>query len=273
MDELILYKVGRVRVFPFIVAAAISFALVLHPMIGIAGGVSPTEVKGYSSRYLNTQDLGWIINADANIQRLVRNDTLPRAKVLEDLRYLWQSRFTDDLADSVPPAASPLEKLANMQIDHISSLLDVSEGPPGAPGIDGDVNLDEAARAITQLATLIPLVRAARDSLRSSLLVVSSVGCKCELERCATMAGLYASIRADTLIGPMAMVDVMEFPPLEDLLGPVDIPYWILFTEDGRPGTLVGGDSDPEDVSAGIASWFGTPRPSQTKPDRTDDRR
>ena len=268
MDDLIMCRVGRVWAVPLVVAAAISCALAGHSTIGIAGDVSSAEGKAYSGRHPTRQDLAWIIHADAEIRQIVQSDTIPRAEVLQRVRDMWQSGFAGRPADSVPAPASLLEELTNMQIDHISSLLGGSEKPGLSSDTDRDVNLGQAARAVNRLATLIPLVRAARDSLRSSLLVVSSVGCKCELERCATMAGLYASLRGDTLIGPMAMVDVMESSPLEVLLGSVDIPYWILFTEDGQPGTLVEGDSYPEDVTASVASWFGVTKSTQTKPDR-----
>ena len=253
------YRVRSVLVSTLLMGVGLSCMIHLQALPGTAGNLSPTEVVGRPRRALTKEDLIWITDADGCMQQYIRTDTIPTGQVLKDLSGLWHDRFAGRQTDSIPHLSSPLKQLASMQVDHISTLLDRPDTVGLTSGTDSTDHLTETALAVRHLSYLLPLVTAARDSLRSSLLVVSSVGCECELERCAKMAALYDSIQTDSLPAPMAMVDLMQIPPLEDLIGPVDIPYWILFTEDGRPATLLAGDADPEDIRPTIASWLGSP--------------
>jgi hypothetical protein len=215
-------------------------------------------------------DLAWISGLDDDIRDLGGADSIPRSRILEEIGGIWRDRIKGMASDSLSVAASSLEKILRLQIDYITSLL---EPPPQFEDDTGtEARLDEAVGAIKALSNLSPLALARRDSMRSALLVVSSVGCACEMERCSKMIELFASMQADTLGGPAATVDLMQVPPLENLLGYVTIPYWIFFDEIGEVSTVIEGASDAEDVRAGIVSWLGLRRAESRKDGQADGR-
>jgi hypothetical protein len=259
LDKLILHSVGWRGVLPAILGLALCGTILLQPLPAAAAETSGSKDRPASSEPV-TEDFTWISRVHDDIQSLSMEDSIPRSRILEQANRMWHGRIASQRTDSLRAPDALIEKLFGVQIDHITSLLN---GPPphqdtARTGMDR--RLDEAAHAINQLSNLAPLVLAARDSIRSSLLVVSSVGCRCELERCASMARLFASMHSDTLITPIAMIDLMQVPPLEDLLGKIDIPYWVLFSENGYPATIIEGASDAEDVRYSVVSWLGTRR-------------
>ena len=208
---------------------------------------------------LTGEHLAWILGLDADIESDETVDGASPGETLEELRRIWEGRFGTHMPDSLPEPGSPLETVFRMQIDRVASELGRDDDPEKTPAADIAKRLGRVRRAIHHLSNLVPLVSAARDSSESALLVVSSVGCACELERCENMLSVYESISGDAPIGPMAAVDLMEVPVLEDVLGAMDIPYWVLFDRRGYPGTMVAGDSDADDVRSAVLEWLGSP--------------
>ena len=241
------------------IGLALSAAILLHPLpamaVEMSGDRDATAVSEAASG-----DLIWVSQVGDHIHRLSQEGAIPRSRILEEVSGLWHGRIARWQIDSPRTADALVEKLFALQIDHITSLLNDPAPQQDASSTGLDRHLDETTRAIDQLTNLSPLVLAARDSIRSSMLVVSSVGCGCELARCANMAKLFDSMHSDSLIGPIAMIDLMQIPPLEELLGQVTIPYWVLFGENGDAATLIEGASDAEDARASILSWLGTPQ-------------
>jgi len=258
MDKLILYRARLTGVL-----LIVSMLMLLPAAQGKPAPAAECETSGSdagaTSGLSPIADLTWISRFHDDIRTLSGSDTIPESRILEEVSSNWNDRIKGLPSDSLSAADSPVEKLLRLQIDHITSLL---ERPPSLgdnTGTGSEARLDEAADAMKQLASLTPLVLASRDSMRGSLLVISSVGCACEMERCSTMVELFASMQGDTLGGPIAMVDLMQVPVLEDLLGQVTIPYWIFFDEKGSISTLIEGASDAADVRAGILAWLGIP--------------
>ena len=208
---------------------------------------------------LTTNDIEWVSKIDINARARGQRDTVPASQSLRDLGHLWHERFGNRLSasDSLPDPRPPVEELFARQIGHVYSILDGVEAPEDTLDEIGYRILSEARDAVHHLSNLVPLVEAVRDSVRSALLVISSVGCECELRRCEEMMRLHESLRQDSSSGPVTMVDVMQVPSLSDIVGPVDIPYWVLFDENGERVFVVGGNSDPEDVKSNILSWLG----------------
>jgi len=208
---------------------------------------------------LTTGDFEWISEIDINTQALGQRDSVLSGRSLLELRNLWHERFGNRLSasDSLPDPRSSVDELSAGQIGHVYSILDGVEAPEDTLDETGYRIFSEARDALHHLANLVPLVRAARDSTRSALLVVSSVGCECELRRCEDMLRIYESLRQDSSSGRVTMVDFMQVPSLGDIVGFVDIPYWVLFDESGEMALVVGGNSDPEDVRSNILSWLG----------------
>ena len=259
MDKLILHRVGLAPALLVVIGLAVSSTSLVHPRPAIA--VEPSGSRGVpASSESFTEDLDWISQVRDHIHRRSQEDTIPQSRILEEISRMWHNRIAGQRPESTGVQDVLIGRLFGLQIDHITSLLNGSPPRQDTSGTDTALRLGEAAQAISQLSNLSPLVLAAKDSIRSSLLVISSVGCKCEIERCASMATLFASMQSDTLIGPTAMVDLMQVPPLEDLLGPIDMPYWILFSEHGHPATTIEGASDAEDVRSSVLSWLGTSR-------------
>ncbi|MFC1800065.1 hypothetical protein ACFL2Z_04035 [Candidatus Eisenbacteria bacterium] len=201
-------------------------------------------------------DLNWVSQLSDDAHRLSQKDGTPRGKVLEELRGHWTATLARWQNDSQRTGYALIESLFVLQIDHVTSILNDSAPQQDAPGDAPGTRLDEAVLAIEQLSSLSPLVQAARNSNRSSLLVVSSVGCACELRRCSRMTELYATMRSSATVGPIAVVDLMQVPPLEDLLGQITGPYWILFNEDGDAATIIEMASNAGDVRASVVSWL-----------------
>jgi hypothetical protein len=208
---------------------------------------------------LTAGDLEWVSEIDANTQAAGDGDSAPATKPSQELKKLWHERFGNRVSapDSLPDPRSSVDQLFARQIRHVYSVLDGVGAPADTLDETGHRIFSEARDAVHHLANLVPLVRAAIDSARSALLVVSSVGCECELRRCEDMMHLYESLRQDSLNGPVTMVDVIQVPSLSDIVGPVDIPYWVLFDESGEMALVVGGNSEPEDVRSNILSWLG----------------
>ncbi len=208
---------------------------------------------------LTTDDIEWVSEIDANTQPMGERDSVLSAQSPQELKKLWHERFGNRLStsDSLPDPRSSVDQLLARQIGHVYSILDGVGAP--ADTLDGTKYsvFGEARDAIHNLADLAPLFQAAKDSIRSALLVVSSVGCECELRRCEDMTRLYESLRGDSSNCTVTMVDVMQVPSLSDVVGPVDMPYWALFDEGGKLTLLVGGNLDPDDVKSNIRSWLG----------------
>jgi hypothetical protein len=245
---------GRIRVLTVFLAAG---AFVAGLGIWAAGSAPADEGAVGSSGGLTDEHLAWILRLDADIEGNESVGGISPHKALEELRQTWKGRFGMHAPDSLSGRESPLEAVFRMQIDRVASALDRDGDPEVSPAADIAKRLGRARRAIHQLSRLVPLVSAARESSRSALLVVSSVGCACELKRCENMLSLYESISGDGPSGPMAAVDLMEVPALENVLGPMDIPYWALFDQRGCPGTIIAGDSDAGDVRAAVLGWVG----------------
>jgi hypothetical protein len=210
-----------------------------------------------SPRGLTDEHLAWILRLDADIEGNQSADGVSPGEALEELRHSWREKFGIHAPDSLSGRGSPIEAVFKMQIDRVCRALDGSDDPNADSVADIAKHLGRARRAIGHLSRLVPLVSAARDSSRSALLVISSVGCACELKRCENMLSLYESISGDTSSDRMAAVDLMEVPALEDVLGSTDIPYWVLFDQRGHPGTIVAGDSDVDDVRSAVLGWLG----------------
>jgi hypothetical protein len=250
----------RTCIRPVLLTGAVLMLLAAAPgtPLPVAAGETSGSSPGAASDPSPAVDFTWISRLYDDIRTLAGVDDIPQGGLPEEIRHAW-----DGGIESLPPelticADSTAEKIFGAQIDYItamlerrSSLRDDAEGSYS--------HLDEVAGAVKQLSNVSPIVQAAGDSIRSSLLVISSVGCACEMERCSTMVDLFGVIQADPLGGPIAMVDLMQAPVLEDVLGPVTIPYWILFDEKGRISTLIEGASDAPDVRASVASWLGLP--------------
>jgi|GEM_PF-6428021 len=256
MDKLTLTR-ARMQLALQVVTVLMLIATTLgQPPHAAAGEISGSDA-GAASSLSPIGDSTWISGFYDDVRILGSADSIPRSRILEEIRQAWHNRIEGLTIDSLTIADSSVEKIFGMQIDYITSVL---EGQPSSRDTAGpykDVRLDQAVSAIKELSSLSPLAVARRDSLRSSLLVVSSVGCACEMERCSRMIELFASMQTDTLGGPVAMVDLMQVPPLEDLLGYVTIPYWIFFSEIGEVSTVIEGASDAEDVRASVLAWLG----------------
>jgi hypothetical protein len=222
-----------------------------------AGSPPVGERAGGSPGDLNDEHLAWIIWLDGEIEINKPVDGVSPGEALEELKQAWTDRFGMHAPDSLSDLGSPLEAVFRMQIDRVASVLGRGGDPKASPADDIAKRLGRARRAIGHLSHLVPLVSAARDSSSSALLVISSIGCECELERCDNMLSLYESVSGETPIGPMAAVDLMEVPALEEVLGPMAIPYWVLFDQRGNPGTIVAGDSDVDDVRSAVLEWLG----------------
>ena len=225
--------------------------------VGAAGRGPAGEGAEASPGGLTGEHLAWILGLDADIESDEAVDGASPGETLEEIRQTWTGRFGMYAPDSLAEPVSPLEAVFRMQMDRVASALGRDDDPEKNPADDITKSLGRVRRAIHHLSNLVPLVSAARDSSESVLLVVSSVGCACELKRCENMLSLYESISGDAPTGPMAAVDLMEVPVLEDVLGPMDIPYWVLFDRRGYPGTMVAGDSEADDVRSAVLEWLG----------------
>lgn len=267
MDKLTPSRAGLHCLAPAVVIVCAISLILTGPRSGSATDLSPTlsetpPVSALSrllADSLTTDELEWVTDIDINTQALGGRDTVLSSRSLPELRHLWHERFGNRLSasDSLPDPRSPVEELFARQIGHAYSILDGVKAPEDTLDETGYRIFSEARDAVHHLANLVPLVWAARDSARSALLVVSSVGCECELRRCEDMLRLYESLRQDSSSGRVTMVDFMQVPSLGDIVGPIDIPYWVLFDESGEMTLVVGGNSDPEDVRSNILSWLG----------------
>ncbi len=251
-------RVSAHRTGVFIVCLAAGMLLSVSG-VWVARGAPAAESAEASPGDLTAEHLAWILGLDADIESDETVDRASLGETLEELRQTWTGRFGMLAPDLLPEPGSPLEAVFRMQMDRVASALGRDDDPEKNTAADIAKSLGRARRAIHHLSNLVPLVSAARDSSESVLLVVSSVGCACELKRCENMLALYESISGDAPIGPMAAVDLMEVPALEDVLGAMDIPYWVLFDRRGYPGTMVAGDSDADDVRSAVLEWLGAP--------------
>jgi hypothetical protein len=269
MDKLTLIR-ARMQLALQVVTVLMLIAATLgqppHTAAGETSGTDSRAASGLSA----TADFTWISGLHDDIRGLSGADSVPQSGILEEVGSIWHDRIKGMASDSLRVADSPLEKLFGIQIDYVTSLLEGQSSPSDNADPHRDAHLDESVGAIKELSSLSPLVLASRDSMRSSLLVVSSVGCACEIERCSRMTELFGSLQADTLGGPVAMVDLMQVPSLEDLLGCVTIPYWVFFSEIGEVSTVIEGASDAGDVRASVVSWLGLRRAESRKEDEAD---
>ena len=266
MGKLILHRARLRAVLLMVAGLTLSATFLPHPRSAMADD-PPGDKDLTAVRDPATEDFIWVSQVRDHIHRLSQEDTIPRSRILEEVSRVWHSKVASQPTDSLLTPDALIEKLFRHQIDHITSLLSGPAPHQDTSGTGMNRRLDEAARAINELLDLSPLALATRDSIRSSLLVISSVGCRYELARCSSMATLFASMQSDTLIDPIAMVDLMQVPPLEHLLGQVTIPYWILFSENGIASTLIEGASDAEEVRASVVSWLDIPHGDSDKED------
>jgi len=256
MDKLSFDMTGFFTVSLLVIGLALSAAVLSEPLSAteadLSGGGDATAVGKDAFG-----DLSWVSQLSDDTHKLSQEDGTPRVEALEELSGQWTATLARWQNDSPPTGEALIESLFVLQIDHITSILSDPAPQQDASGDAAGKRLDEAVLAIDQLSSLSPLVQAARNSNRSSLLVVSSVGCACELRRCSRMTELYATMRSSSTVGPIAVVDLMQVPPLEDLLGQITGPYWILFNEDGDAATIIEMASDAKDVRASVVSWLG----------------
>jgi hypothetical protein len=188
-------------------------------------------------------------------------DTLSLPMRFQIIEEAWSVGFEARLGDSVRMSPSPLERLFAQQIDRVRTLL-----PPHKTSQDSSTialdksHLSNLCNAIKNLALLEPLLSRARSSRRSALLVVSSVACECELRRCEKMLSLYSSLAKAQPSPAIAVIDLMEMPFLQRTLGSDTIPAWFLFNSKGYPASIVGGDSDPQEIRPSLFSWLGIGR-------------
>jgi hypothetical protein len=259
MDKLILL-VTRLGVVLLVVAGlTLSVGILLDPCPALAAELSGSG-NGTEGRLLGIEHLTLISRIHEDIQSFSKVDNIPPSRIFEEIGRRWRSEVASQRPDSVRAGDALIERLFRHQINHVTALLSDPVSRQDASSATADMRLDEVTQAVSQLTQLSPLVLAARDSIRSSLLVISSVACACELRRCSRMTELFTTIHSATLIGPIAVVDITQVPPLEDLLGQIIGPYWILFNEDGDAATVIERASDAEDVRASVVSWLGTPQ-------------
>jgi hypothetical protein len=258
MDKLILHRRALARALLLVVLTALLTTVLLISFPVVAVGRSDSKSEALTE--VTTEDLGSAFQILDHIHSLSQRDTIPSSRILEEAAHMWHRSIADRGTDSTRTSDVLIERLFSSQNDHIGSLLSKSETDARISSINSDRLLDEVTQSIKQLSDLHRIVLAARDSIRSSLLVVSSVGCRCELARCSRMAKLFESMQSEALNGPVAMVDLIQTPPLENLLGNVTIPYWILFSETGDSSTIIEGASDAVEVRASVVSWLGTPQ-------------
>lgn len=256
MDNLIIRRIRFRAIWPVFAALLLILIIPVQPRHADAGEASRNKV-GSANASPHLEDLTWISRLYCGIETLGKTDSIPRTRILEHVCRAWNDGIKNLPADSLSAPVTFIEKLLHLQTDHITSLLEQATSSRDTSNAGVEMRLDEAASAIKEVSAIPPLVLAARDSTRSSLLVISSVGCACEMERCSKMVDLFALMQADTLEGPIAIVDLMQAPVLEDLLGQVTIPYWILLNEHGDVSTLIEGASEAAEVRASVVSWLG----------------
>ncbi len=287
--------------------------LVLGLALGLAANLCAYEQgeQGFAD------ELAFILSLRGSCEKILEISSkaiLAPKERIKRIETEWKASdksLNDSMNDSII-ATSQIGQVILLQGQRISRLIEKADSSVGASATE-EV-LSEITQTSAELERLIPIFTATSNSKRSALLVVSSVGCACELERCSKMKALYDSLRvgfardnpdsatrhnlngggdgrespgdhtksnilesslggensspdsvsslhSNSLTGAdpnlaISMIDLMQVPALEKVLGVIDIPSWILFDETGSATTIVAGDSDPTEIRMMLESWL-----------------
>lgn len=223
------------------------------------------------------------------IQELDRSPEDKSAKPgLDSLSRTWEE-FGRDLEADGSFSNSQLGEIIVKQVQSISALIDfaIQDKAPDFEETREDLN-----RQLESLLGLTRMAESANDSVQTALLVVSSIACECETQRCIRMLALYDSLFCNpeeqedqgkdfrkphwhqwrTNIGqtaarlnrktrhgsnrPVAIIDFAQVNGIEEIVGNLEIPSWILFDKGGQIATLIAGNSDPIDIAQAVERWL-----------------
>ncbi|MGQ9603477.1 MAG: hypothetical protein ACUVUU_04640 [bacterium] len=210
---------------------------------------------------------------------------------VDSLKVNWRRIASIIESDTTLPN-SGIGQVIQKQTQGISDFLRCST-------VESTIDLEETKEelnvALETLSGLMRMAEATNDSIPTALLVVSSIACECETERCISMLSLYDSLffsnredsQRDDNTDPkqansqdlpttvpqtatrlnsksriaenhlVAILDFVQAQGIEDVVGILEIPYWLLFDRQGNVAMIIGGDTNPIDVAETLTSWLG----------------
>ncbi len=173
----------------WILFAQIALLFILVSSVASSDGKKSEGERNERSPRLPTIEVDEAITSLIDYLQVAKSSTTCESE-MDSLRERWQ-KIATTIASDTTLKNSGIGKIIVKQIGSISSILDYQS--------DGsNFGLEETKQELnTALETLYGLMRmadAARDSVHTALLVVSSVACECETERCIRMLALYDSL-------------------------------------------------------------------------------